>query len=76
MCGGDNKHYVVVEVTHATRSRHTQNTKAAVVSRACSQGCARTTRHPPFHKKEKRKKNKEKKKRTKSSVRRWRRSSR
>nr|DAY28447.1 MAG TPA: hypothetical protein [Caudoviricetes sp.] len=82
MCGGDNKHCVVVEATRTTHSRRTRNTKAGVVSRACSLGCARTTRHPPFPqtKKKKKKKNGEKKKQRtknrKSSVRRWRRSSR
>ena len=40
---GDNKHNVVVEVTHSTLSRQTQNTRACVVLRACSLGCARTT---------------------------------
>nr|DAQ96224.1 MAG TPA: hypothetical protein [Caudoviricetes sp.] len=72
MCGGNNKHYVAVEATHTTHSRQTQGTqRARVVLRACSHGCARTTQHTPFHKKEKRKKREEE-----SSVRRWRRSSR
>lgn len=31
------------------------------MSRACSLGCARTTRHPPFHKKEKREKEEKRK---------------
>lgn len=56
MCGGDNKHHVVVEVTHTTHSRQPTNTKASVVLRACSLGCARTTRHPPFHKRKKKEK--------------------
>nr|DAR43444.1 MAG TPA: hypothetical protein [Caudoviricetes sp.] len=31
-----------------TEKKRRQTTKAGVVSRACSQSCARTTRHPPF----------------------------
>nr|DAK24061.1 MAG TPA: hypothetical protein [Caudoviricetes sp.] len=53
MCGGDNKHRVVVEVTRTTHSRQSQNTRARVVLRACSQGCARTTQHTPTHKQRK-----------------------
>lgn len=38
------------------------------MSRACSLGCARTTRHPPIHKKKKRKERKQRKKKRKQRV--------
>lgn len=66
MCSGDNKHHVVAEVTHNMLSRQTKTQGACVVSRACSQSCARTTQHTPSHKqrKTKRKKAKKEKERT------------
>ena len=53
-----NKHRVVAENTHTAAVDKPRTQRAGVVSRACSQGCARTTRHTPFHKKERRKKSK------------------
>lgn len=49
----DNKHHTAGKP---------ENTRARVVLRACSQGCARTTQHTPLHKKERKKKNEEAKK--------------
>lgn len=59
-CGGG--HRAVTEATHTALRKQTQNIRATVVLRACSQSCARTTQQPPFNKQRKTKKNKENKK--------------
>nr|DAN72611.1 MAG TPA: hypothetical protein [Caudoviricetes sp.] len=60
MCGGGNKHYVVVEVTHTTHGRQTHKTqRARVVLRACSQSCARTTPNTNTKRKKKKKRKRE-----------------
>ena len=66
----DNKHCVMVK-QHAPHSRQTPEHKVCAVLRACSQSCARTTRHTPFQNKEKRKRRKkgeERRKRNKRVV--------
>nr|DAK32100.1 MAG TPA: hypothetical protein [Caudoviricetes sp.] len=72
MCGGDNKHHVVVEVTHTALNKQTKHEGVWCVTCVLARLRAHYT-HTPFQNREK-KKNREQ--RTESSVRRWRRSSR
>ena len=48
---------------HATKANNTQHTKACAVLRACSQSCARTTRHTPIKQREEERREEKEKKR-------------